>query len=530
MEATEGQQQDDWLAPYTGPRVCVADLVCDRYANRGRVAVRYEDAAGTRTELTFAELRERSARFAGALLALGVGPGDRVATLLPKSPELVAAAIGIWRLGAVHVPLFTAFGPQAIAHRLNDSDTKVVVTDRVNRPKLEEMTAQTNIVIGGASSGDVDFETAVAGATPLQTAAVKTGDDPIILIYTSGTTGNPKGVQVPVRALASFEMYMRIGFDIREDDVHWNVADPGWAYGLYIGLLGTLLIGHTILYIGSPFDPKTAYRVMHEYGVTNLAAAPTAYRALRASGIAVPSGVTLRTASSAGEPLNPDVIAWARENLGVPIHDQYGQTELCMVVMNAHAPGASGELRPGSMGRQAPGFRVVVLDENGAELPPGQDGQIAIDVEASPLYWFGGYYEAPERTAERFAHGPRYYLTGDTASADGDGYLYFSSRADDVITSAGYRIGPFEVESALLSHPAVAEAAVVGVPDELRGEVVKAFVVLVANGSPSEALAAELRELVKKNLSAHAYPREIAFIAELPKTPSGKIQRFLLRS
>jgi acetyl-CoA synthetase len=530
MDIIQDRHIESWWTTYVGPRICMADLLCDRHVQSGRVAVKYEDAAGLKMNVTFEELRERSARFAGALSALGVNAGDRVATLLPKSPALVTATMGIWRLGAVHLPLFTAFGPQAITYRLTDSDTKVVVTDQANRPKLDDVAGATRIVVGGSTAGDVDFDTALKQAIPDQPAAVRSGDDPFILIYTSGTTGNPKGVQVPVRALGSIEMYMRIGLNVRDDDVHWNVADPGWAYGLYLGLVGTLLIGHTVLYVGSPFAPATAYRVLSEYAVTNLTAAPTFYRALRASGIEVPQSVKLRLASSAGEPLNPDLITWGRENLGVAIHDHYGQTELCMVVMNAHATSAQRELKPGSMGQQAPGFRVVILGQNGDELPPGQEGQIAVDIDGSPLYWFGGYYKAPDRTADRFAHGSRYYMTGDTASVDRDGYFYFSSRSDDLITSAGHRIGPFEVESALLSHSAVAEVAVVGVRDELCGEVVKAFIVLTANVSPSEELADELRELVKKNLSAHLYPRQIEFIDVLPKTPSGKIQRFLLRS
>jgi acetyl-CoA synthetase len=237
----------------------------------------------------------------------------------------------------------------------------------------------------------------------------------------------------------------------------------------------------------------------------------------------------LRVASSAGEPLNPDVIAWSEAALGVPIHDQYGQTEHGMVVNNHHAPGLARPLRPGSMGHPMPGFRAVVVDAEGRELGSGQEGQLAVDRRASPLYWFRGYYNDPERTAERFTADGRYYLTGDAASIDADGYVFFSGRADDLITSAGYRIGPFEVESALIGHAAVAEAAAVGKPDELRGEVVKAFVVLKPGHVGSTELAAELSQFVKANLSSHAYPREIEFVEALPKTPSGKIQRFLLR-
>lgn len=324
---------------------------------------------------------------------------------------------------------------------------------------------------------------------------------------------------------------MRWGLDLQEEDFFWNLADPGWAYGLYYGLIGPLLLGKGTLFYNAPFDPDAAYRILQKYRVTNFAAAPTAYRALRAAGASADTRrkLSLRVASSAGEPLNPELIAWAREHLGVPIHDHYGQTELGMVVNNHHAAGLVRPLRPGSMGHPMPGFRVVVASPAGEELGPGQEGQLAVDTRQSPLFWFRGYHADPERTAERFTGDGRYYLTGDAARMDADGYVFFSGRADDIILTAGYRVGPFEVESALMAHPAVAEAAAVGKPDELRGEVVKAYVVLKPGFTPSVELAAELSQFVKSSLSAHAYPREVEFVPELPKTPSGKIQRFLLR-
>jgi acetyl-CoA synthetase len=262
--------------------------------------------------------------------------------------------------------------------------------------------------------------------------------------------------------------------------------------------------------------------------VTNFAAAPTVYRAMRAAGDAdLRDGLHLRVLSSAGEPLNPDVIAWAERTLGVPIYDHYGQTENAMLVINHHAPALRRPLRPGSMGVQMPGFRAVIVDDEGYELGPGQEGQIGLDIAQSPLYWFQGYYKARERSDQRIIGS--YYLTGDAASRDADNYFYFSGRTDDIITSAGYRIGPFEVESALMQHPAVAEAAVVGTPDALRGEAVAAFVVLKPGHAASGELGTDLSQFVKTNLSAHAYPRTISFVDQLPKTPSGKVQRFLLR-
>lgn len=317
------------------------------------------------------------------------------------------------------------------------------------------------------------------------------------------------------------------GLDLRDDDVYWNVADPVWAYGLYYAVIAPLLLGHPTILVNARFDAQATWRTIAKYGVTNFAAAPTVYRAMRAAGVGAAPGEPaegLRVTSSAGEPLYPDVISWAEASLGIPIHDHYGQTELGMVVCNHHAPSLHRPLRPGSMGRPMPGLRAVIVDADSREVEAGRDGQIAIDTTESPLYWFWGYY----KDAERFGAG-RYYLTRDAASRDADGYFFFSGCADDIIKSSGYRIGPFEVESALVGHPAVAEAAVVGKPDALRGEVVKAFVVLRPGHVATEELGAELGQFVKTRLAAHAYPREVAFVDQLPKTPSGKVQRYLLR-
>jgi acetyl-CoA synthetase len=521
------------VSAYSGDSVAVADLLCDRFADDGeKVALFYEDDEGREEELTFARLRELSASFAGALRELGVDEGDRVATLLPKSPELMVAFLGIWRLGAVYVPLFTALGSEAVGYRLDDSGAKVVITNQTYRDQVGEDGDARVVVVGEASGEDVSFEEALRSADPVEEPVSVSGEDPMIQLYTSGTEGNPKGVEVPAWTLAAFEAYMRFGLDLREDDFYWNVADPGWAYGLYYGVIGPFLLGKSTLWVNAPFDPEDVYRTIEKYGVTNLAAAPTAYRALRAAvdQQTGAEGLGLRAASSAGEPLNPGVIEWAEQTLGIEIRDHYGQTELGMVINNHQHPDFALPLRPGSMGQAMPGFRAVLVDENANELGPGEEGRLAIDTGNSPLHWFSGYYRDPERTSERFSEDKRYYFTGDSATCDEDGYFFFSGRRDDIILSAGYRIGPFEVESALTEHPAVAEAAVVGKPDELRGEVVVAFVVPTGEHQPSEELAEELQEHVKSNLAAHAYPREIHFREELPKTPSGKIQRFLLRS
>jgi acetyl-CoA synthetase len=510
------------IGQFESPALSLGWLLCDRHAqDRDRLALRYEDAAGHTEQLTYRALADLSARLATRLAAAGVVHGDRVATLLPRRPELLVATLAVWRLGAVHVPLFTAFGPEAVAFRLEDAEAAVVITDQTNRGKLPADTRADVLLVD-------DLRDQLAGVEPLAASATTSPDDLMILIYTSGTTGHPKGVEVPVRALASFEAYLRFGLDVQPHDIHWNIADPGWAYGLYYGLIANLLLGKAILFYNGLFDPEVTYRLLATHGVTNLAAAPTVYRVLRASGL-VPTGLRLRACASAGEPLNPDVIRWAEQTLGVTIHDQYGQTELGMAVINPRRADLARPIKPGSMGQAMPGFLVVIVDPEGHELAPGEMGELAIDTSASPLCWFRGYWREPEWTARRFLDNGRLYLTGDAASMDADGYVFFSSRADDVISSAGYRIGPFEVESSLMAHPAVAEAAAVGMPDALRGEVVKAFVVLRPGQTPTDALAAELREFVKTRLSAHAYPREVAFIEQLPRTPSGKVQRFLLR-
>jgi acetyl-CoA synthetase len=433
----------------------------------------------------------------------------------------------------VHVPLFTAFGPQAIGFRTGHSGARVIVTDVTNRPKLAGMDLRA-VTAGGqdgaaVDSGDVPFEPAVAAAEALAEVVRVSGDDPFILIYTSGTTGQPKGVEVPVRALTAFAVYMRFGLDVRDDDIYWNIADPGWAYGLYYALVGPLLLGLPTLFLNAPFAVDTVLNAMRIHGVTNFAAAPTIYRAMRAAGAAGGrDGLGLRVLSSAGEPLNPDVIAWTEQKLGVPVYDHYGQTEHAMMVINHHAPALRQPLRPGSMGVEMRGFHAVIVDDEGHELGPGEEGQVGLDIAQSPLYWFRGYYKAREWSDKRIIGG-RYYLSGDAASRDADNFFYCTGRTDDIISSGGYRIGPFEVENALMQHPAVAEVAVVGKPDELRGEVVTAFVVLKAGNPASEELGADLSQFVKATLSAHAYPRVVTFVDQLPKTPSGKVQRFLLR-
>jgi acetyl-CoA synthetase len=504
-------------------------VLADAHADGDSVALTFETGDDT-TRMTYRELAEASRRLAGALAEAGVGIGDRVAVLLPKSTELLVTLVAIWRRGAVHVPLFTAFGPEAVDYRLAHSEACLVVTDAANRPKITfANTPRIPVLCVGTAgaAGDRDFDAAVAEGAALG-SITREPDDLFVLLYTSGTTGQPKGVEVPVRALGAIESYLRHGLEVRQDDVYWNLADPGWAYGLYYGVIGPLLMGQSILWRGVPFDAEDVYAAILRRSVTNLAGAPTVYRNLRSAG--VPAGFRdrhrLRAISSAGEPLDAELLEWSERDLGVAIRDHYGQSELGMVVFLAQHPELRREPVPGSMGTAAPGIRAVVLDERGDEA---EHGELAIDTSASPAYWFRGYFRDAQRTAERFRHGPRYYLTADDARLEDSGLFFFASRADDVITSSGYRIGPFEVESALIAHPSVAEVAVFGTPDRLRVEAVTAYIVLAASTTESDALVDELQAFVKTRLAKHLFPRRVVFVDELPRTPSGKIMRTELR-
>lgn len=530
---TEPLTPDQLLAVYDVPDASAAEFLCDRH-DPDAVAFTIIDADLSGRDITYGELRTRSEQVASALAALGVGEGDRVATLMSKSADLVFTLVGIWRLGAVHMPLFTAFAWPAIEMRITGGDAKVIVSDADQRGKLESTTAPVVVVdlpsCPDAREGDLDLATITDAEQPGRPAAVTGPDAGMVMLFTSGTTGAPKGVVVPVRALAAFHQYIETGLDVRADDVFWNGADPGWAYGLYYGILGPLTAGRRSLLLHARYTPELAFAVLQYYGVTNFAAAPTVYRTMRAKADIAPAGLRLRRASAAGEPLTPEVIEWSIEQFGVEVRDQYGQTEHGMFIINPWHDSLREDVRPGSMGVPLPGWSCVVLAaESDVPAAVGELGRVAIDVPASPLMWFTGYHEAPEKTAERFSADGRWYYTGDAAKIDADGHFYFSSRDDDVILMSGYRIGPFDVESVLARHPHVLESAVIGVPDDLAGEVLEAYVVLREGVEGDDDEVAELQNWVKREFAAHAFPRKVHFARELPKTPSGKIQRFLLR-
>lgn len=504
---------------------------CDRHANNDVIALIQENADGSSSRHSYAELRDQSAQFAHYLTQKGIQAGDVVAGLLPRGHALLVTILGTWRIGAIYQPLFTAFGPKAIEHRIQASGAQLVVTDVANRSKLIEVEqcpavmTLTDAQGAGLESGDCNFWLSLADLSTDFAPVMRSGDDPFLMMFTSGTTGLAKPLEVPLRAIVAFQRYMIDAVGLRAEDSFWNVADPGWAYGLYFGITGPMSMGLPVLSVDGLFDLDRCLAMAKKYNITNLAGAPTVFRMLIAAGekVADQWKGQLRVVSSAGEPLNPEVIRWFKQQLDAPINDHYGQTEMGMVLCNHH--NLEHPMHMGAAGYASPGHRVVVLDEDTlTELPAGEPGILSVDVEQSPMFWFKGYKDMPTTSFKG-----RYYLTGDTAELNSDGSISFVGRSDDVITTSGYRVGPFDVESALLEHPAVIEAAVVGKPDPQRTESIKAFVILQDGYAGTPELAEELRLHVRNRLAAHAYPREIEFPAELPKTPSGKVQRFILR-
>ncbi|WP_027856433.1 AMP-binding protein [Marinobacterium jannaschii] len=510
----------------------VCEEIVDRWAEGDRLALRYEGAERAASDMTYAELKRKSAQFANFLKSQGIGKGDRVAALLPRTPELLVVIMGTLRAGAVYQPLFTAFGAGAIEYRTQRAGTTLVVTDPANRFKLDDVKGCPPVLLFQRDKADaryadnMDFEAEVFSQSD-QFEPVKIGaEDPFLQMFTSGTVGKAKGVSVPAKALLSFYVYMRFAIGLRPEDTYWNVADPGWAYGLYYAVVGPLLMGNGTHFCEHGFTPESTYEMLRKYKITNLAAAPTAYRLLMANDdlLSEEDCFDLRVASSAGEPLNPEVIGWVDRRLGCPVMDHYGQTETGMTACNHHDLEQS-VVRVGSMGFSMPGHRVVALNGDYEEIGEGEVGQLAVDVENSPLFFFQGYTWGEKNPF----HG-KYYLTGDVVVSHGDGGYSFNGRDDDIITTAGYRVGPADVESTLLEHEAVAESGVVAKPDEKRGSIIKAFVVIKPPFEPTEELSDQLKQFVRSRLSTHAFPREIEFVDDLPKTPSGKIQRFILRN
>lgn len=501
---------------------------CDRWADDPtRVAIHWEDAEGNTDVWTYQRLKEKSNRMANALKSLGVQKGDRVAGLLGKDMELIVTVLATWKVGAVYVPLFTAFAEDAIKHRLEDCGCKILVTNQEQAEKLENVSIPSEMVLidGLTSSGQTFWEFIHSFSAEHETVATNIMD-PCVIQYTSGSTGLPKGAVWAHKILLSSYPYVRYGIGVEDDDIMYGGADLGWAFGLINCTFVPLSYGVELLVYKGKFDVEKVYSLLEKYQVTNFAYAPTAYRLMMTKGkqLAKKYKIAVKKFSSAGEPLNAEVVRFFKENFGREIYDHYGCTETGMIVDNFNV--TDMDVKPGSMGLPSPGFNIALVDEDGNPVGKDEIGQIAVDTTAYP-YFFLGYWKNPEKTEEKIKG--KWLLTGDLASRDEDGYFWFEGRADDIISSAGYRIGPFEVESSLIEHPAVAEAAVVGKPDPEKGEIVKAYVILNPEFEPSNELAKELSLYVKGKLSKHQYPREVEFTDVLPKTPSGKIQRFLLK-
>jgi acetyl-CoA synthetase len=513
-------------------RFNIATACCDRHADAtNNLALIFVDEDGGATRTSFDELRTLSCRFANVLDADGLRRGDRVAAFLSQSLELPIVHLAAFRSGLVSVPLFTLFGEDALEFRLANSGARAVVTDESGWEKLAKIRDRLpdlkNIyVTGGAVPADAkSFWTAIGQASDQFTTADTSADDPAIIIYTSGTTGNPKGALHAHRVLLGHLPNVEMVHDFlpKPDDVMWTPADWAWIGGLFDALFpawyhGVPVVGHR----ARKFEPQAAMQLMADYAVRNVFLPPTALKLMRQAEVKH-EGVRLRSMLTGGESLGAELLDWVRLTFGIDAHEVYGQTECNLVV------GSNSKLfpiRPGSMGKATPGFDVRIINEKAEELPRGERGIIGVR-QPNPCTMLE-YWKNPEATAKKYAG--EFLLTGDLGVQDKDGYFWYVSREDDVITSAGYRIGPSEIEHTLLKHPAVALSAVVGIPDPIRTESIKAWIVLRPGFAPSDALAREIQDFVKVQLAAHEYPRFVQFTDTLPMTATGKVLRRELRT
>jgi len=509
----------------------IAEQVCDRHTRQSdRPALFSENQNGDEAVYTFGQIKSLSNRLANALVGLGVSPGDRVAIILSQQVETALTHLACYKIGAIALPLSTLFGPDALSYRLGDSGSTAVVTDASQLDairKLQPDLPDLNIIIGVRCGKKAsEFWRLLDNATDRCVGARTRADDPALLIYTSGTTGPPKGALVAHRAilgnLTGFEMSH--DFFPQPDDLFWTPADWAWTGGLWDALLPAWFYAKPILaYAGGKFDPEKACHLMGKYAVRNAFIPPTALKMMRqVPRIRKKYAVHLRSVMSAGEAVGEALLHWGREALGLTINEMWGQTEFNYLVGNCAAIMA---VRPGSMGKPYPGHGVDVIDPEGRVLPTGETGELAAQIDDPVM--FLGYWKRPEATRDKIRNG--WFCTGDMGYRDDEGYLWFVGRRDDVISSAGYRIGPGEIENCLLKHPAVLQAAVIGKPDELRGSIIKAFIVLGTDHTPTQALKEEIQASVRTRLAAFEYPREIEFIDALPMTTTGKIRRIELR-
>ncbi len=533
----QARREIDW---FDEDHLNAAYNAVDRHAvgwRKNKVALYWEGERGEIEKYTFRELSELSSRLANALLDIGIKRGERVFIFLPRVPELYIAFLAILKLGGVAGTLFAAFGPDAIRDRLGDSEARAVITVPRFYGRIEsvrdDLPALKDVIPVDSRGTDYRpkdrehlYSRLMADADHHFTPAVMAAEDYAFMLYTSGTTGKSKGVVHAHEAIVQEHLTAKWILDLKDDDIYWCTADPGWVTGIAYGILGSWSNGATSVIYEGRFNPREWYRIVEEYDVSVWYTAPTAIRMLMKAGRESAAEFdlsSLRHLASVGEPLNPEAIRWGLDVFGLPFHDTWWQTETGSILI-ANYPSIPVKL--GSMGLPFPGVTAAIIDDNGVELPPETPGHLAIKPGWPAM--FRAVWHNQAKYDEYFKEG--WYDTGDRAYKDSDGYYWFIGRADDVIKTAGERVGPFEVESALVDHPAVAEAGVIGKPDMMRGEIIKAFVILNGDWEPSSELESEIRAHVKNCLAGHAYPREIEFVDLLPKTQSGKIMRRVLKA
>lgn len=512
---------------FPGKKINAADIAIDQNAlnfRKNKIALYWEGEKGEKKKYTFEEMAILSNQFANYLKGMGVEREDRVFFFLPRVPELYFGILGALKIGAIAGTLFSAFGPQALLDRLDNSDAKILVTNKKLKKRVLKIRRQLKnlkeiILIEELSAKLPKFSKRLK-VLPMNSS------DPAFMLYTSGTTGKPKGVVHAHQAILLQHLTAKWVLDLHEEDIYWCTADPGWVTGIAYEIFGNWSNGISTLVYEGRFDIEKWYQLIQDYRVTVWYTAPTAIRMLAAKDSKILKKYdlsSLRFLASVGEPLNPEAVWWGLKAFDLPFHDNWWQTETGGILIGNYA---CMDIKPGSMGKPIPGIKADIVDDQGKVQPIKKIGNLAIEPPWPSMMI--KIWRRPEKYKKYFNGG--WYITGDLAYKDKDGYFWFVGRADDVIKTAGERVGPFEVESALISHRAVAEAGVIGKPDPLRGEIIKAFVVLKSSWRPSEVLKEKLQRHVKIQLAGHAYPREIEFIKSLPKTRSGKIVRRLLKA
>lgn len=527
------------VAWFDNEHINIAHVAIDTHLQKNRSskkALVWESKKGEIEEYSFEDLAKKSNQFANVLVQnLNLQKGDRVFFFLERIPEIFITILGTLKAGGVIGPLFSAFGPDAVKDRMADCKAKILVTSPTLKKKISgifsDLQALEKIVIVNRENGildqhDLSYEDLMKKSSE-QFEVVKTHkEDYAIMHYTSGTTGKPKGAVHAHEAILGHYATAKYVLDLHDDDIYWCTADPGWVTGTSYGMFGPWSNGVTQIVYEGGFSAKKWYEILQKHKITVWYTAPTAIRMLMKSGDELPKQFDfsrLRHTCSVGEPLNPEGVVWGQKVFGTPFHDTWWQTETgAMMIVNYPCL----DIKPGSMGKPFPGITATIIDENGSELPPEQEGHLALKPKWPSM--FRGYWNKEELYKSRFKKG--WYTSGDKAKKDSDGYFWFVGRADDVINTAGHLVGPFEVESVLVEHPAVAEAGVIGKPDPIAMEVVKAFVSLKDGFEPSEALRFDIQKFVMKRLSHAASPKEIEFLPSLPKTRSGKIMRRLLKA